>query len=197
MQSLTPVPPPLSLRLSLPSTIRCQWVSVSVYLSRCTCSFPPSILYLTLDASWAYGKGTTTLVLFAASKRNQPPFSFSCEIRSLHPSDSDRCGGLCWFEVRNAHEVIRLVPSALDCLALWLFFFPVTGKKRLRFTEQSQTRYWTQEEHQRFLRASQMYGDKNYVAISRYVRTRTPKQVGRNDLRRTKTKWMSHYRRLF
>eukprot|EP00190_Bangiopsis_sp_CCMP1999_P007376 CAMPEP_0198724980 /NCGR_PEP_ID=MMETSP1475-20131203/2353_1 /TAXON_ID= ORGANISM="Unidentified sp., Strain CCMP1999" /NCGR_SAMPLE_ID=MMETSP1475 /ASSEMBLY_ACC=CAM_ASM_001111 /LENGTH=577 /DNA_ID=CAMNT_0044486637 /DNA_START=351 /DNA_END=2084 /DNA_ORIENTATION=- len=44
-------------------------------------------------------------------------------------------------------------------------------------SEHSQTRYWTQEEHQRFLRACQMYGDKNYVAISRYVRSRTPKQV--------------------
>lgn len=41
----------------------------------------------------------------------------------------------------------------------------------------SQTRYWTELEHNRFLRAVQLFGPKNYVAISNYVGSRTPKQV--------------------
>lgn len=40
-----------------------------------------------------------------------------------------------------------------------------------------QTRYWTEEEHERFLEAVAEYGEKAYVAISNYVETRTPKQV--------------------
>lgn len=40
-----------------------------------------------------------------------------------------------------------------------------------------QTRYWTEEEHDRFLEAVAEYGEKAYVAISNYVETRTPKQV--------------------
>lgn len=40
-----------------------------------------------------------------------------------------------------------------------------------------QTRYWTAEEHERFLEAIAQYGEKAYVAISNYVETRTPKQV--------------------
>lgn len=40
-----------------------------------------------------------------------------------------------------------------------------------------QTRYWTGEEHERFLEAIAEYGEKAYVAISNYVETRTPKQV--------------------
>lgn len=40
-----------------------------------------------------------------------------------------------------------------------------------------QTRYWTCEEHDRFLEAVAEYGEKAYVAISNYVETRTPKQV--------------------
>ena len=40
-----------------------------------------------------------------------------------------------------------------------------------------QTRYWTEEEHERFLEAIAEYGEKAYVAISNYVETRTPKQV--------------------
>lgn len=42
---------------------------------------------------------------------------------------------------------------------------------------QGQTRYWTGEEHDRFLEAIKEYGEKAYVAISNYVETRTPKQV--------------------
>lgn len=42
---------------------------------------------------------------------------------------------------------------------------------------QGQTRYWTDEEHERFLEAVAEYGEKAYVAISNYVETRTPKQV--------------------
>lgn len=40
-----------------------------------------------------------------------------------------------------------------------------------------QTRYWTCEEHEKFLEAVAEYGEKAYVAISNYVETRTPKQV--------------------
>jgi SHAQKYF class myb-like DNA-binding protein len=40
-----------------------------------------------------------------------------------------------------------------------------------------QTRYWTQAEHDRFLEAVAVHGEKAYVAISNYVETRTPKQV--------------------
>lgn len=40
-----------------------------------------------------------------------------------------------------------------------------------------QTRYWTEDEHERFLEAVAQYGEKAYVAISNYVETRTPKQV--------------------
>jgi SHAQKYF class myb-like DNA-binding protein len=40
-----------------------------------------------------------------------------------------------------------------------------------------QTRYWTEEEHERFLEAVSRHGEKAYVAISNYVETRTPKQV--------------------
>jgi len=40
-----------------------------------------------------------------------------------------------------------------------------------------QTRYWTAEEHSRFLTACKKYGARNYTAVSMYVGTRTPKQV--------------------
>jgi SHAQKYF class myb-like DNA-binding protein len=40
-----------------------------------------------------------------------------------------------------------------------------------------QTRYWTEEEHDRFLEAVSRHGEKAYVAISNFVETRTPKQV--------------------
>lgn len=39
------------------------------------------------------------------------------------------------------------------------------------------TRYWTEMEHNQFLYAVKLFGPKNYVAISQYVATRTPKQV--------------------
>lgn len=41
----------------------------------------------------------------------------------------------------------------------------------------SQTRYWTELEHNLFLAAVRLYGAKAYVAISAYVGSRTPKQV--------------------
>ena len=40
-----------------------------------------------------------------------------------------------------------------------------------------QTRYWTAEEHRKFLIATAKYGEKAYVAISNFVKSRTPKQV--------------------
>lgn len=40
-----------------------------------------------------------------------------------------------------------------------------------------QPRYWTAEEHARFLTACEKYGARNYTAVSLYVGTRTPKQV--------------------
>lgn len=39
------------------------------------------------------------------------------------------------------------------------------------------TRYWTEVEHNQFLWAVTCFGPKNYVAISQFVGTRTPKQV--------------------
>eukprot|EP00178_Gracilaria_changii_P001584 TRINITY_DN1218_c0_g2_i1.p1 TRINITY_DN1218_c0_g2~~TRINITY_DN1218_c0_g2_i1.p1 ORF type:complete len:337 (+),score=76.80 TRINITY_DN1218_c0_g2_i1:184-1194(+) len=39
------------------------------------------------------------------------------------------------------------------------------------------SRYWTAKEHQQFLYAVKLFGAKNYVAISQFVGTRTPKQV--------------------
>ncbi|CAN8070224.1 unnamed protein product [Agarophyton chilense] len=39
------------------------------------------------------------------------------------------------------------------------------------------TRYWTAKEHQQFLYAVKLFGAKNYVAISQFVGSRTPKQV--------------------
>lgn len=62
---------------------------------------------------------------------------------------------------------------------------PTTTAKKERATvvakitepRAGQTRYWTQEEHERFLEAVAQYGEKAYVAISNYVETRTPKQV--------------------
>lgn len=39
------------------------------------------------------------------------------------------------------------------------------------------TRYWTEMEHNQFLFAVKLYGPKNYVAISQFVGTRSPKQV--------------------
>ncbi|KAF6000614.1 hypothetical protein F1559_002830 [Cyanidiococcus yangmingshanensis] len=41
----------------------------------------------------------------------------------------------------------------------------------------SQPRYWTPEEHQRFLEALEMYGSRNVRAISEYVGTRNATQV--------------------
>eukprot|EP00189_Rhodosorus_marinus_P009776 CAMPEP_0184741342 /NCGR_PEP_ID=MMETSP0315-20130426/4355_1 /TAXON_ID=101924 /ORGANISM="Rhodosorus marinus, Strain UTEX LB 2760" /LENGTH=287 /DNA_ID=CAMNT_0027211547 /DNA_START=96 /DNA_END=959 /DNA_ORIENTATION=- len=38
-------------------------------------------------------------------------------------------------------------------------------------------RYWTEEEHRKFLEGRKLYGPKNYAAISAVVGTRTPKQV--------------------
>ncbi|KAA8494521.1 Myb-like protein I [Porphyridium purpureum] len=39
------------------------------------------------------------------------------------------------------------------------------------------TRYWTKEEHQRYLIARAKYGEKDFVNISAFVGTRTPRQV--------------------
>ena len=41
----------------------------------------------------------------------------------------------------------------------------------------SQTRYWTKEEHEKFLQALDMYGSKDVKSISAFVKTRTPTQV--------------------
>jgi len=41
----------------------------------------------------------------------------------------------------------------------------------------NQTRYWTPEEHQRFLDALKLYGPKDVKAISAHVGTRNPTQV--------------------
>ncbi|KAJ8905360.1 hypothetical protein NDN08_001867 [Rhodosorus marinus] len=38
-------------------------------------------------------------------------------------------------------------------------------------------RYWTADEHSRFLVACEKFGSRNYVAISSFVGSRTPKQV--------------------
>lgn len=60
---------------------------------------------------------------------------------------------------------------------------PTKGKKEraviAKCTEPraGQTRYWTVDEHDRFLEAIAQYGEKAYVDISNYVETRTPKQV--------------------
>ncbi|KAI0563905.1 Myb-like DNA-binding protein [Gracilaria domingensis] len=43
--------------------------------------------------------------------------------------------------------------------------------------EQKQSRYWTPEEHERFLAGMKACGPKNYMQISEYVGTRNPKQV--------------------
>lgn len=52
--------------------------------------------------------------------------------------------------------------------------FPRTGEEDERA---GKTRYWTEMEHNQFLYAVKLFGPKNYVAISQFVGTRTPKQV--------------------
>ena len=42
---------------------------------------------------------------------------------------------------------------------------------------QKRERYWTSEEHDHFLEAIKLYGESNLVEISKYVGTRTRKQV--------------------
>lgn len=42
---------------------------------------------------------------------------------------------------------------------------------------EGQTRYWTADEHERFLRGVEKFGPRNYTAISTFVKSRTPKQV--------------------
>lgn len=42
---------------------------------------------------------------------------------------------------------------------------------------EGQSRYWSAEEHQRFLKGVAKYGPRNYSAISECVKTRTAKQV--------------------
>mmetsp|Transcript_10307 Transcript_10307/g.18573 ORF Transcript_10307/g.18573 Transcript_10307/m.18573 type:complete len:341 (-) Transcript_10307:361-1383(-) len=39
------------------------------------------------------------------------------------------------------------------------------------------TRYWSKDEHQRYLVARAKYGEKDFVSISKFVGTRTPRQV--------------------
>lgn len=43
--------------------------------------------------------------------------------------------------------------------------------------KKSSSRYWTQEEHERFLEGLKLYGHKEIKAISRHVRTRNATQV--------------------
>jgi SHAQKYF class myb-like DNA-binding protein len=38
-------------------------------------------------------------------------------------------------------------------------------------------RYWTKKEHQKFIEAIEIHGDKNVKAVSTYVGTRSPQQV--------------------
>ena len=43
--------------------------------------------------------------------------------------------------------------------------------------EESKSRYWTEEEHQRFLEAINIYGPKDVKNIAKFVGTRNPTQV--------------------
>eukprot|EP00181_Compsopogon_caeruleus_P006580 CAMPEP_0184682540 /NCGR_PEP_ID=MMETSP0312-20130426/7636_1 /TAXON_ID=31354 /ORGANISM="Compsopogon coeruleus, Strain SAG 36.94" /LENGTH=312 /DNA_ID=CAMNT_0027134269 /DNA_START=449 /DNA_END=1384 /DNA_ORIENTATION=+ len=62
---------------------------------------------------------------------------------------------------------------------------PVGGVKKKRPVQtvatvrlpEGQSRYWSAEEHQRFLKGVARFGPRNYAAISECVKTRTPKQV--------------------
>jgi len=51
------------------------------------------------------------------------------------------------------------------------------SKKAKPEPEPGTTRYWLQSEHDMFLKGCQVFGPKNYTAISAMVKTRTPKQV--------------------
>jgi hypothetical protein len=52
-------------------------------------------------------------------------------------------------------------------------------KEMLKQDEAFSQRYWTPEEHQRFLTGLKMYGHKDIKAISRFVGTRNATQVWR------------------
>jgi len=56
-----------------------------------------------------------------------------------------------------------------------------TGRKRKApRIANGPSRYWTGDEHARFLRGIQLYGPRNYNQIATVVATRTPQQVGFN-----------------
>uniref|UniRef100_A0A7S1T4I5 HTH myb-type domain-containing protein n=1 Tax=Compsopogon caeruleus TaxID=31354 RepID=A0A7S1T4I5_9RHOD len=55
-----------------------------------------------------------------------------------------------------------------------------TGRKRRKPDDSRQegtTRYWSKEEHDRFLKGVGLFGPKNFVEIAALVGTRTPQQV--------------------
>jgi len=51
------------------------------------------------------------------------------------------------------------------------------ARSRREPVKPGQTRYWGEDEHARFLEGIRLHGEKNYVAVSEVVRTRTAKQV--------------------
>lgn len=66
-------------------------------------------------------------------------------------------------EVARLHAQARARPGAADA--------PVTEEKK------PSSRYWTPDEHKRFLEGLELFGPRDIKAISRHVGTRTPTQV--------------------
>jgi SHAQKYF class myb-like DNA-binding protein len=70
-------------------------------------------------------------------------------------------------ELKRVHEQMELMNSQLSSYE----------QERLKEKKKPQSRYWTPEEHQRFLEALNKYGHKDVKAISMHVNTRNATQV--------------------
>jgi SHAQKYF class myb-like DNA-binding protein len=70
-------------------------------------------------------------------------------------------------DLKRAHEQMEMMSSQLSSYE----------QERLKEKKKPQSRYWTPEEHQRFLEALSKYGHKDVKAISMHVSTRNATQV--------------------
>lgn len=105
------------------------------------------------------------------SEENAPTFSFD----SSDPSGRDKL----IYDLERVNHWLRseleLARKEIDRLRAQLVEHE-RGKNKQESTK-SQSRYWTPNEHQRFLEALRKFGHKDVKSISNYVGTRNPTQV--------------------
>eukprot|EP00282_Hemiselmis_andersenii_P022915 CAMPEP_0172003836 /NCGR_PEP_ID=MMETSP1041-20130122/4146_1 /TAXON_ID=464988 /ORGANISM="Hemiselmis andersenii, Strain CCMP439" /LENGTH=306 /DNA_ID=CAMNT_0012657631 /DNA_START=21 /DNA_END=941 /DNA_ORIENTATION=+ len=105
--------------------------------------------------------------------------SFPCSPTSdLPPSPRSSCGEIPVSSLLNSDDEEPLAPREEAVAPAAKATTPRPPHQDLEETPKvPQPRYWTDEEHQRFLEALQRFGGNDHKAIAKVVGTRTPRQV--------------------